>query len=342
MSKYTKILVVWIISLGTLAAYFGYELKNWSNRPSNLTSDTEFDLNKGTSLASLSNNLEALGAIDSAFKFKWSVKLFGDYSRFQAGHYLIEARKSPSEIADVFTTGKSYSPVILTIVIPEGFTLNKILNRLEAKGLGSKKELSKLANNRDFIRSLKVPAKTLEGFLYPATYSYVRERTGKQVISDMIETFWEKLPENYEAEVNKRGLTLERAVTFASLIEMETLLDEERPKVSEVIWARLKNGEPLAIDAALIYGIKNYKGNIRWRHLKDRKNKYNTRIYKGLPPTPIGSVSVESLKAVLNPSSEGYYYYVLKPDSSKSHHFSKTLQEHNRHVQKLVKKQKGK
>ena len=66
----------------------------------------------------------------------------------------------------------------------------------------------------------------------------------------MIETFWEKLPENYEAEVNKRGLTLERAVTFASLIEMETLLDEERPKVSEVIWARLKNGEPLAIDAA--------------------------------------------------------------------------------------------
>ena len=156
----------------------------------------------------------------------------------------------------------------------------------------------------------------------------------------MVRTFWEKLPKGYEAKVRKRGLSLERAVTFASLIEMETLLDEERSKVSEVIWARLKKGEPLAIDAALIYGIKNYKGNIRWRHLKDRSNKYNTRIYKGLPPSPIGSVSVASLEAVLNPTSEGYYYYVLKPDSSQSHHFSKTLKEHNQHVQKLVRKQK--
>ena len=342
MSKYLKISIVWVFSAVLALWFMRSELNDWSTKAGPIAEKVEFDLERGTSLNGLSNELSDLGLVDSSLKFKWYVKIFSNYSKFQAGHYLIEPGDSPAGIVRKLVLGESFSPVIMTIVIPEGFTLDKILNRLEAKGLGSKKELSKLAANKNFIKSLKVPAKTLEGFLYPATYSYVRKRSAKEVITDMVRTFWEKLPEGYEKAVRQKGLTLERAVTFASLIEMETLIDEERAKVSEVIWARLKNGEPLAIDAALIYGIEDYKGNIRWKHLRDKNNKYNTRIYKGLPPTPIGSVSVESLEAVLNPTSEGYYYYVLKPDSSQTHHFSKSLKEHNYHVKRLVRKQKGK
>ena len=110
-------------------------------------------------------------------------------------------------------------------------------------------------------------------------------------------------------------------------------------KISEVIWNRIKKGEPLGIDAALIYGIKNYQGDIKWKHLRDKKNKYNTRIHKGLPPGPIGAVSKVSLEAVLNPTAEGYYYYVLKAGTTR-HNFSKSLAEHNKFVKLLLNEQR--
>ena len=132
------------------------------------------------------------------------------------------------------------------------------------------------------------------------------------------------------------GLTLDQAVTFASLIEMETMQESEKRLIAEVIWRRLKRGEPLGIDAAIIYGIPDYDGDIKWVHLRDAKNRYNTRIHKGLPPTPIGAVSRVSLEAVLEPTNFGYYYYVLDAVDHTHHTFSKTLAEHNLNVQKYL------
>ena len=115
------------------------------------------------------------------------------------------------------------------------------------------------------------------------------------------------------------------------------------PMVSEVIWNRLKRGETLGIDAAVIYGIQNYDGNIRVKHLKDKKNLYNTRVHRGLPPTPIASPSVAALKSVLTPTHEGYYYFVVDTENPRRHIFTKTLKEHNKLVKKLVEKtSKGK
>jgi len=159
-----------------------------------------------------------------------------------------------------------------------------------------------------------------------------------------VKNFWQHLPKNYEAQVHAMGLSLDQAVTFASLIERETRHDDEKPLISEVIWRRLKDKTPLAIDAAVIYGVANYKGNLTWANLADAKNPYNTRIHVGLPPTPIGSPDLKALEAVLTPSNFGYYYYVLIPGEGR-HHFSRTLQEHNEHVKKLVestKRVKGK
>ena len=135
--------------------------------------------------------------------------------------------------------------------------------------------------------------------------------------------------------MTQKGLALHQAVTFASLIEAETLHDDERSKVSEVIWRRLKDNAPLGIDAALIYGIPDYAGDLKTAHLNDAKNRYNTRIHRGLPPSPIGNPSAKSMAAVLTPSDQGYYYYVLIPGSDR-HHFSRTLKEHNEHVRNLV------
>ena len=90
MSKYLKILVVWVLVAIVSAVFFRSELLSWSLKPNQLATNTEFDLDKGTSLNSLARELEELQLVDSSFKFKWLVKIFNDYSRFQAGHYLIE------------------------------------------------------------------------------------------------------------------------------------------------------------------------------------------------------------------------------------------------------------
>lgn len=97
---------------------------------------------------------------------------------------------------------------------------------------------------------------------------------------------------------------------------------------------------PLGIDAAIIYGIKGWDGDLKTAHLRDRKNLYNLRLHRGLPPGPICSPSKAALQAVLSPASDGYYYYVLLPGNGSRHHFSKTLKEHNFFVKKLVNYQK--
>ena len=104
----------------------------------------------------------------------------------------------------------------------------------------------------------------------------------------------------------------------------------------------MKSGEPIGIDAALIYGIPDYQGDITAKHLHDPKNRYNTRIFKGLPPTPIGSPSQSALTAVLAPSAEGYRFFVAKADGSGRHHFTSNLTDHNRYVHELVKATKRK
>jgi len=161
--------------------------------------------------------------------------------------------------------------------------------------------------------------------------------SGEDFYRKTVKTFFEHLPAGYEDNIAKLGLTLNQAVTFASLFVMETMREEEKPMIAEVIFSRLKKGEPLGIDAAIIYGIPEYDGDIKWKDLKNANNPYNTRLHRGLPPTPIGAVSRSSLEAILNPTNLGYYYYMLDSADQTRHVFSKTLREHNALVNKFLK-----
>ena len=107
--------------------------------------------------------------------------------------------------------------------------------------------------------------------------------------------------------------------------------------IAEVILNRLTNGYHLGIDASVIYGIKDFDGDLKTSDLKDASNLYNTRVHRGLPPTAICSFSLSALLSILTPSKNGYYYYVARPgDKKKRHYFSKTLREHRKYVKKLV------
>ncbi len=323
-----------ILGITALTALYFY-MSSWSEKATDIPKAVDIYFPAGTKLNELAGALESSQLIDSAITFKLWVRFNKTYDRFQAGQYRFSGKITPALIQKKMVMGHVFIPMALQFVIPEGFTLRQTVKRLVANGVGEFQEVWSLAHDPSFLKELNIKAKGLEGYLYPATYSFPKREKPRTVLRKMVATFWENLPENYLGAIEERGLTLTEAVTFASMIELETLHDDERPKVAEVIWNRLKNKEPLAIDAALIYGIKDYQGDIKWKHLKDRMNPYNTRVFKGLPPGPIGAVSRASLKAVLEPTQEGYYYYVLIAGSNR-HHFSKTLKEHNKYVKLLL------
>ena len=324
-----------IVILGLATGYGVYHLKTWAQKTVRVSDEAIVFFPSGTRLVELSGILEGRGVVSDALKFHAWVRLFEDYGKFQAGNYKFEGLVSPQEVLEKISSGKVHRQIVVQFTIPEGFTSQKIVNRLVAKGLGTRKTFMSLMKDASFLTSLGIKGNSMEGFLYPATYSFHTRPKPREVLEKMVGVFHEKVTSDLIARFSAEGLTLREAVTFASLIELETLHEDEKPKVSEVIWRRLRASEPLGIDAALIYGIKDYRGDITWAHLRDRKNLYNTRVHKGLPPGPVGSPSLSSLKAVLSPTNNGYYYYVLVADGRKRHHFSKTLKEHQKYVRKL-------
>ena len=317
------------------------KLEIWSNTPRVIAEPVEYEFKAGTSLSMLSRDLYAKGVVSNHILFRLWVRFFKDYSRFQAGPYRFEGSMSPVDVVQRIVDGDTHVPIVFQVTVPEGFTAEQVFARLIAGGIGSAKEFSALFTDKEFLKKHKIPSPSLEGYLYPATYSFTHLPTAEEALEEMIDTFWRRLPESYEQDIQARDLSLHDAVTIASLIELETRFDEERDMISEVIWARLNKGYPLGIDAAIIYGIEDYDGNIRSKHLKDKSNPYNTRLHKGLPPTPIGSPSSASLQAVKTPTDHGYFYYVVDLDLEGRHHFSKSLKEHNRYVRKFVRDERA-
>ena len=299
----------------------------------------DFRLESHEGLHSLSGRLYESGLINNQVLFKILVRLKYRYEAFKAGRYMLLGSMSPVEIIQMMTGGEVYNELIFRVILPEGFTLEQVLKRLESKGFNYE-EAKKIAFNKSFLASLGVESSSLEGYLYPSTYSFYNEKPSlEKVFRRMVEQFFEEIPNNYRVGLKRENMSLETAVVVASLIEKETSLLEEKPLIAEVILNRLQKKMTLGIDASLLYGIKNFNGNITYKDLKNKNNLYNTRVHKGLPPGPICSPSRSSLEAVLNPSNEGYLFYVLKPGKGqKEHHFSRDLSEHNSHVKKLLRK----
>lgn len=332
---FTTIIVAGCIAAASVCAVYK-KLIHWSRVAMSLPAGIVVALEPGESLNILADKLHSAGVITSSRNFEWWVRWFDDYSKFQAGSYKFEAIVAPRDVARQMRQGEVYLPAVLQITVPEGFTFKQIVERLAANGIGRAAEFNKLARNEEFLKTLRIPAQHIEGYLYPATYPFFKTPSPEEALTLMVKTFWEKLPPRYEEQTAQRGLNLNEAVIFASLIEAETLHDEEKPLVSEVIWRRFKAKRALGIDATIIYGLKEYNGNLTRAHLQDARNPYNSRVHTGLPPTPICSPSANSLRAVLTPTEMGYYYYVLDPERPGFHYFSETAAEHNQHVRKLV------
>jgi UPF0755 protein len=185
------------------------------------------------------------------------------------------------------------------------------------------------------VRALDPAAADLEGYLFPDTYAIPRQTDAARLVRAMVDRFQQVLTPELRQAAEARGLTVRQSVTLASIVEKETARGDERPIVAAVYSNRLKIGMGLQCDPTVIYALTRagrYNGNLRRDDLMF-DSPYNTYRYAGLPPGPIAAPGKGSLEAASRPADVEYVYFVSRNDGS--HEFARTLDEHNRNVQRF-------
>jgi UPF0755 protein len=292
---------------------------------------------RGTPFAQVVNLLDQNGLLRSRLFFRGLGYFYNASQRVKAGEYEFTRAMPPGEILRKLVEGDvKKHPVVL----PEGFTVSKIAARLAAEGLVEEKEFLRLARDKKFLATLNIPGTSVEGFLFPDTYTFERGLDAGAILAKMAGQFRAKVTAEMMAKAEAQKFTLLEWVTLASIIEKETGRKEEMPLVSAVFRNRLRIKMPLQSDPTVIYGIENFDGNLTRRHL-ERQNPYNSYLNRGLPPGPICNPGMDALTATLNPAPVHYFYFVSRNDGS--HQFSATLAEHSRYVRKyqIMRKSSG-
>lgn len=289
-----------------------------------------FEIRKGENFNSVVKRLREEKIIKNSFFFTLEAKFLNPKLNIKYGVYEIGRHEKYSSILKKFFSGKSFSVVV---TIPEGYNIFDIASLLESK---------KIVRREDFLNELKNPRllsfvglsknDSLEGYLYPDTYSIPSNFTPYQIILIFLKRFKEVVDEEMLKAIKKRKLTLNEVLTMASIVEKEAKFDFEKPIIAGVYYNRLKLGYKLQADPTLIYALilnGSYTGNIKKQHFS-LDSKYNTYKYRGLPPSPICNPDKTSILAAIFPAKVDYLYFVAKPDGT--HYFSRTLAEHNRAV----------
>jgi peptidoglycan lytic transglycosylase G len=223
---------------------------------------------------------------------------------------------------------------VIPVTFPEGLVITEMAKIWEGSGLGPASAFVAAAKDTSQVRALDPDARDLEGYLFPDTYPLTRHTDAAHLVRLMVERFTHVFTPDLRHEAEARGLTVHRAVVLASIVEKETARPEERPLVAAVYENRLRIGMALQCDPTVIYALMRagkYTGNLRRDDLQF-DSPYNTYRYPGLPPGPIASPGKASLEAVVRPATSDFLYFVSRNDGS--HEFARSLDEHNRNVQK--------
>lgn len=292
-----------------------------------------FVIAKGSSAGRVAQELKEDGLIKNSLIFRFYVQATGRAKKIQAGAYDLSPNLSLYKLVNKLMDG----PTQVWVTIPEGLRREEILERFI-------KELGKEGEETDEFRSQFLAlTEGEEGYLFPDTYLFERSAPASLVVSAMKNTFEKRIDELSE-EIDNSPFTLAQIVILASIVERETLTNEERPIVAGILKNRLDIGMGLQADATVQYATANNRCEVGDREcdwwvpptLIDLKivSPFNTYRFSGLPPSPIANPGIFSLKAAVSPSPTDYFYYLH--DSEGEIHYARTLAEHNANVAKYL------
>ena len=318
------IFIALVLAPIALNKYYNYLL-----RPAS-TQKTEqiFVVKPGETVPEIAADLKEAGLIKNPFAFKLLVSQMGIAKTIQFGDFRLDPTMSSKEIATLLTHGA----IDVWVTFPEGIRIEE-----QAQIVEEKLKFGQIENynfdKREYIKEAE------EGYMFPDTYLIARDAAAVDVAKKLRDTFTSKVEDQY-LNKNTTKLTNKQIVIFASLLEREAKGDGQRAKIAGVIVNRLEAGMSLDIDATVQYAKGYDSATNKWwpqitvEDYKSVRSVYNTYLNPGLPPEPICSPGIASIKAALNPEKNNYYYYLH--DSEGVIHFATTVEEHNENIRNFL------
>ena len=295
-----------------------------------------FVIESGETVSKIAKNLVDAEVIRSALYFKTYIWQEGLENKLQAGAYILSSKLSIEDIVKILISGDIINNEI-KITTLEGWTIYDISEYLTKSGVADKKEFLKLTEDKfkDFSFLKNLPKKAnLEGYLFPDTYTIFNYASEEDIIVKMLKNLDKKLTPQMREDIKKQGKSIHEIIIMASLIEKEVQTDADMKIVSGIFWNRLRDGMRLESDATLTYALRDKVAAHTREDLKI-DTPYNSYMYAGLPPGPIGNPGVKAIEAAINPAKTDYYFF-LTGTSGKTH-FAKTYNEHLRNKNKYMK-----
>ena len=325
------LLVVLILVLGGAAAFVLYSRVDEPFRGYEGEAQ-QVEIAPGSGTRAIGEKLVQAGIVRDALTYRAALWLTGAARHLKAGEYRFDHPMSARDAIGKIARGEVD---LVNITFREGLTIAEMAGIFETQGLGSAASFREAATDATLVRDLDPAAKDLEGYLFPETYAVSRHVMPQQLVHAMVDRFTHVLTRELRDAASARGLSIRQLVTLASIVEKETASAEERPMVAAVYSNRLKIGMGLQCDPTVIFALQRagkFNGNLTREDLSF-DSPYNTYRYPGLPPGPIAAPGKGSLEAAARPSDADYLYFVSRNDGT--HAFARTLDEHNRNVQKF-------
>lgn len=303
----------------------------------------QIEVPMGSSASRIAAILKENNLVRNEQIFYYYVRYKGE-SGFQAGEYYLSANMELDDIIQQLKSGRIYLDSE-RFTVAEGLSVDQKAAHLESIGLVNKERFLQLLNEGDFsdisfiseIPESEHRKYRLEGFLFPETYEIYKGASEEEIIRLMLRQFEKELAKvdaelkeantSLKNELEERGLTLYEAITLASIVEREAVVNDERQTISGVFHNRIKEGWLLQSCATVQFVLGKQRDRLLFSDL-EVESPYNTYINSGLPPSPIASPGRQALKAAIQPEVHEYFFFVTKKDGSGSHHFSKTYKEH--------------
>ncbi|WP_243386230.1 endolytic transglycosylase MltG [Bacillus kexueae] len=310
------------------------------------TDPIEVTIPIGSSVSSIASILEDHNIIKDEKVFKYYVK-FKNESGFQAGDYMLNKAMTFDEIIASLKSGKVVQEPVFKMTIPEGKQLVEIAAIIAEQTPYSEEEILTRVSSKEFIEKMKgIYPDTitddvlndeikypLEGYLYPATYSFYEEEPELDAVLETMIKKTDEVVQEYQEELVNQNMSTHEFLTMASLIEEEATEKVDREKIASVFYNRIERGMKLQTDPTVLYAHGEHKERVLYKDL-EIDSPYNTYKVTGLPPGPIANAGKMSLDAALKPADTDFLYFLAKPDGEVV--FNNTLKEHNEDKAKYI------